>query len=396
MHHFHDFNSFCRSLGRPIIQVDIEDVEYLRGFRFSWSHIATILEVSRSTLYRRLEEEGIATELRYSNITDNDLDRIIMEIKRDHPNDGERMIIGHLTRQNLIIPRARIRASIHRVDPINTQLRRSVTIRRRTYYAEGPNTVWHIDGHHKLIRWKLITHGGIDGYSHTIVYLKCSHNNHAATVLFVFTEAAEVHGLPNRVRTDLGGENYDVWRYMIEQHASEAAVITGSSTHNECIERLWRDVHRCVNILFADTFRAMEEEGILNCLNDVDVFCLHYTFIPRINAALTRFTESWNNHAISTAGNLTPNQLFIRGCIEQGMMPQPPAQFITSGNNTINYQPSDHVEVPVVQFSPCNRLLRDLSVVNPLEVSHEFGVDIYRNVSNIIGSHIVNTCTECV
>ena len=108
-------------------------------FHFSWSRIATILGVSRSTLYRRLEEEGIANELRYSNITDNDLDRIIMEIKRDHPNDGERMIIGHLTQQNLIIPRARIRASIHRVDPINTQLR-SVTgehtmLRAQTQYG---------------------------------------------------------------------------------------------------------------------------------------------------------------------------------------------------------------------------------------------------------------------
>ena len=133
--------------------------------------------------------------------------------------------------------------------------------------------------------------------------MKCSHNNHAATVLSVFTEAAEVHGLPNRVRSDLGGENFEAWRYMIEQHASEAAVITGSSTHNERIERLWRDVHRCVSILFADTFHAMEEEGILNCLNDVDVFCLHYTFIPRINAALTSFTESWNNHIYNYLGD---------------------------------------------------------------------------------------------
>ena len=54
-----------------------------------------LIRGSRSTLYRQLEEEEIATEVRYLNITDNELDRIIMEIKRDHPNDGERMIVGH-------------------------------------------------------------------------------------------------------------------------------------------------------------------------------------------------------------------------------------------------------------------------------------------------------------
>ena len=37
---------------------------------------------------------------------------------------------------------------------------------------------WHVDGHHKLIKWKLVTHGGIDGFSRD---LKCSNNNTAET-----------------------------------------------------------------------------------------------------------------------------------------------------------------------------------------------------------------------
>ena len=269
-----------------MLDIQIEDVEYLRTYRFSWTRIAVILGISRSTLYRRLREEGITEELRFCSISNIDLDGVVDEIKRDHPNDGERLIIGHLRQRGIYLPRARIRASIHRVDPINTHLRRRVTVRRRTYYSEGPNTVWHIDGHHKLIRWRMVTHGGIDGYSHTIVYLRFSSNNRASTVLDCFVEAAEEHGLPNKVRTDLGGENVEVWRYMVEQHSSCSAVISGSSTNNERIEHLWPDVHRCVGVLFADTFRRMEEDGILDCLNEVDMFCLHFTFIPRINACL--------------------------------------------------------------------------------------------------------------
>ena len=29
-------------------------------------------------------------------------------------------------------------------------------------------TIWHIDGNHKLIRWRFVVHRGIDGYSRMI------------------------------------------------------------------------------------------------------------------------------------------------------------------------------------------------------------------------------------
>lgn len=68
----------------------------------------------------------------------------------------------------------------------------------------------HIDGHHKLIRWRVVIHGGIDGFSRTIVYLRRSPNNYAETVLGLFQEAVQRFGLPSRVRSDLSGEN-DGW-----------------------------------------------------------------------------------------------------------------------------------------------------------------------------------------
>ena len=85
--------------------------------------------------------------------------------------------------QGIIIPRAKLRASIHRVNPVNTALRRSVTMRRRVYNVQGPNALWHIDGNHKLIKWRFNIFGGIDGYSHAVVYLKCCDNNRAASMM---------------------------------------------------------------------------------------------------------------------------------------------------------------------------------------------------------------------
>ena len=47
------------------------------------------------------------------------------------------------------------------------------------------------------------------------VYLRCSPNNYAETVLGLFQEAVQRFGLPSRVRSDLGGENVGVTRFML-------------------------------------------------------------------------------------------------------------------------------------------------------------------------------------
>ncbi|XP_064387315.1 uncharacterized protein LOC135335697 [Halichondria panicea] len=291
------------SVGRPRCELDVEDIEFLRTLMFSYTKIADILGVSRSTLYQKMEE-GVSFD-RYSPVSDQVLDNIVAEIKQSHPNDGEVLLTGHLRRQSIFLPRTRIRASIHRIDPVGTAARRSI------YHADGLNYVWHLDGHHKLIKYRLVTHAAIDGYSRLIIFLKCSNNNRAVTVLSCFSGAVQEHGLPTHIRSDLEGENIDVWRCMMEQHSNTSCVITGSSTHNERVERLWRDVYRCVVVLFHDTFKLLEADGKLDPLNEVDVYCLHYVYIPRIQQTLDSFVESWNNYAISTENNFTPNQLYM-------------------------------------------------------------------------------------
>ena len=100
------------------------------------------------------------------------------------------------------------------------------------------------------------------------------------------------HGIPEKVRSDLGGENIEVWRYMIDQHRSDRAVVVGTSTHNERIERLWRDVQRCVGSVFYSIFKQLEEEEKLDPLNEIDLYCLHRVFLPQINVCLGAFVES--------------------------------------------------------------------------------------------------------
>ena len=105
-----------------------------------------------------------------------------------------------------------------------------------------PNSLWHLHGHHSLIRWKFVIHGCCDG---KIMYLKCSTNNLAETVRNLFLTAVDQnYGLwPSRICVDYGVENVLVCDEMVvRQGEGQGSYIAGSSTSNQRIERLWRDV----------------------------------------------------------------------------------------------------------------------------------------------------------
>ena len=56
----------------------------------------------------------------------------------------------------------------------------------------------------------MVVHGGIDGYSRFIVFLTCNTNNKSETVFQLFEKAIHEYGVPDRIRTDKGGENIKV------------------------------------------------------------------------------------------------------------------------------------------------------------------------------------------
>ena len=395
--------------GRPKYLITNEQLDYLISLEFSWNDISALLGVSRMTLYRRRQEFGLLSNAQ-RGITDAQLRQLLTQMRNQHPNFGETMAMGHIRSLGFHVKRVQLRNAIHQTDPIQRALRwKGGLTPRRPYSVPGPNSLWHIgmlhdypyqcllyyycvDGHHKLVRWRFVTHGGIDGYSRLVVYLHCSTNNRARTVYDLFLGAIQLYGLPSRVRSDQGRENTKVAEHMlISRGIDRRSVIVGSSVHNQRIERLWRDMHRGVTVLF---YSYLEYHDLLNPIDYVHLFALHYVYSPRINHALCQFKNGWNSHTIRTEHGHSPIQLFTAGMLLLQRSGHTAMDFFNQvdsnyGEDETEYEieQNENVVIPPVN-SPLSEedFDRLQNQINPLAVSNNHGIDIYTQVINFVQS----------
>ena len=116
--------------------------------------MAQLFGVSKRTLERRLSEFGLGVRANYARLTDAELDATVNHIIVDFPNVGCKQMSGLLLGCGLRIQQSRIRECMRRVNPGGVLLHALElrVIQRRSYYVQGPLSLWHIDGNHKLIR----------------------------------------------------------------------------------------------------------------------------------------------------------------------------------------------------------------------------------------------------
>ena len=129
--------------GRPKFCISKEQLEYLSSMSFTCKQIASMLGVSRMTIYRRRMEYGV-TEAG-ANISDDDLKAIVRSVSSEQPAIGETMLWGRIKSMGFRVTRSRLRFAIAQVDPLRRALRWSNQLsRRQPYSVAGPNSLWHM------------------------------------------------------------------------------------------------------------------------------------------------------------------------------------------------------------------------------------------------------------
>ena len=86
----------CAVRGRPRIRLTEDMLIHFLSNRFTIRQMAALLQVSQSTIRRRLNEFGLSVRAQYSNVNDDDLDDLVRELNLRFPNCGYRLMQGHL------------------------------------------------------------------------------------------------------------------------------------------------------------------------------------------------------------------------------------------------------------------------------------------------------------
>lgn len=169
---------------------------------------------------------------------------------------------------------------------------------------------------------------------------------------------------------------------------------------NSDIERLWRDMHRCVTVTFYRLFYYMEQHDLLNPINDVHILAIHYIFLPRINKALNEFKAYWNHHGIRTQSGMSPQQLFTSGMLRLQSSGLTAMDFFDTveesygdeeegliGNEMVDHDSGEGVTVPPIPISLSDEETEQLSQqINPLECCEDYGLNLYERTVTFLNS----------
>ncbi len=177
---------------------------------------------------------------------------------------------------------------------------------------------------------------------------------------------------------------------LLHGHCSNP-VITGSSVHNQRIERLWRDTFRCVLSLYYQLFYFLEDSNKLDPTSDIDLYCLQYVYVAKINSALTMFSDGWNCHALTTEHSMTPCHMFTAGTLMSGRGLVLPLNF---SSENVDFD-AEAVNVPPTNCPLNAHQLNMLErTVNELAPDENYGIEQYDHVRDFVYQQLEDSDNE--
>lgn len=82
--------------GRPSWNISEDQLKYLLEYNFTVREIAALFGVSYRTIRRRMAENSLSVRMSYSDISDDELRRVVTEFTEQFPNSGIKSVSGYL------------------------------------------------------------------------------------------------------------------------------------------------------------------------------------------------------------------------------------------------------------------------------------------------------------
>lgn len=141
-------------------------------------------------------------------------------------------------------------------------------LHRRSYYAKGPNFIWHIDGNDKIKPYGFAISGCIDGFSRKLIWLKVYSTNKDPLLIggYFYEAISDLEGCPKFIRIDAGTENgllKEIQEALMGNHRNGAnrCWIEGTSTLNQRIESYWSHLRKQCLEYWICVFHDLKEHG---------------------------------------------------------------------------------------------------------------------------------------
>ncbi|XP_062317543.1 uncharacterized protein LOC134021084 [Osmerus eperlanus] len=223
---------------------------------------------------------------------------------------GYRWMFTKCKENGLHVRKEDIRLILKELDPRGVELRRSRRLHRRSYFATGPNYIWHLDAYDKLKPFAICISGCIDGFSLKIIWLNAfTTSSEPKIVGGYYMEAVErTGGCPRIARGDRGTENVkvrDFQRFLrrnIHDGSAIDSYIEGASTANQRIESWWGFLRKESIEFYISLFVDLKDRGLFDG-GYLDKSLIQYCFMGIIQDELDEMICVWDSHVIRPSKN---------------------------------------------------------------------------------------------
>ena len=258
-------------------------IQVRHGISISERHVKRLL--SACDLKRRMYDEDVDVE--------PVIDFISTQLRGSGQLHGYRWMYYKSKLAGFNVRKETVRQICRELDEDGVTTRRKRRLRRRCYFANGPNYVWHIDGYDKLKPFGICISGCVDGFSRQIIWLKAgTTNNDPAVIAKYFLDSVrQLSGCPRIVRGDYGTENVkvrEIQQYLrrnaTDDRRGNASYIDGASTANQRIESWWGILRKESADYWMCLFRSVRDEGLFDG-GFIDKSLLQFCFLGKIQVS---------------------------------------------------------------------------------------------------------------